>query len=67
MRSVRKALEVDVQIVAFACLIPVKSPNGGPDKLEQANPGDYLITNSQGESYPIRADLFLAQYDIVEE
>lgn len=61
MRARRLPLEVDVKEIQFECMVRVG------ESVVVAFPGDYLITNALGETYPVRRDVFLMQYEIVEE
>lgn len=61
MKARRLALEVEIEEIPFDCAVKVG------DTLQSAFKGDFLIKNGFGETYPIRRDLFLAQYEILKE
>lgn len=61
MKARRLPLDVEIIEIPFDCFIQVG------EKLEKALKGDYLLTNSLGETYPVRRDLCLAQYEILKE
>jgi hypothetical protein len=61
MKARHRPTEVDVEFAPFAGAVLVG------DKLVPLVTGDAIITNSRGEKYPIRKDLFDELYEIIEE
>jgi len=60
MKARRLPLEVQIKEVPFDCAVKVG------DGFQPASKGDFLITNILGETYPVRRDVFMAQYEISE-
>jgi hypothetical protein len=60
MKAKRLPLEVEIKEVPFDCVVKVG------DGIQRASKGDFLITNILGETYPVRRDVFMAQYEISE-
>jgi hypothetical protein len=62
MKAVHKPIEVECQVVPFACLIAYQG-----DTPIQVQEGDVIVRNCLGESYPMSREAFEANYTVVEE
>lgn len=61
MRARHRPNEVDVELATFDGAVLVG------DKLVPVVIGDAILTNTRGEKYPVRKDIFDEMYEIIED
>jgi hypothetical protein len=61
MKAKHRPNEVDVEFATFDGAVLVG------DKFVPVITGDAILTNSRGEKYPVRKDIFDEMYEIIED